>query len=212
MYDLDTKREQNDAALTYLDTGTLALADILAAIDDGPAEVVTLNVGRNLRPPRRALRLARWGAGFAVVAVAGAVGGLLLAPSASAASPFDNPLYVAVHASNNWQCSSPARLEQSCISLDGTVHSEVVAEVGTDETTFEATITSKDKIVRTEITAFAPGADEAADVAGLRNAMRSNPASYPNVREGVGWLLWSTDKYSADHVESVLTARPSTAP
>jgi hypothetical protein len=137
------------------------------------------------------------------------VGGLLLAPSASAASPFDNPLYAAVHASNNWQCSTPTRLEQSCISLDGTVHSEVVAEVGTDETTFEATITEAGKVIRTEITAFAVDADEAADVSSLRAAMRSNPVGYPNAREGVGWLLWSTDKPSADHVANVLTNRPT---
>lgn len=207
MYELAQKRDQHAAALTYLDTGTLALADILAAIDDEPSEGTAAPNDTHKSRTRR--RLAPWAAITAALVAAATVSTLALATPASAASPFDDPAYTALHNSSGWQCVQESRREQSCTSLDGSVHSEVSADEGPNEITFETTYTAHGKTTHTEITSI--HTYDAAALS-LRAAMRDNPDAYPNAREGAGWLLWSTDETSADDAAAALrTSLPTSS-
>lgn len=203
MHDIARKAAQNTAALSYLDTETLALADILEALDDGPAEPLAPNVARKHRRRRRGAYAA---ATAALTAAAGVVGALALAPSASADSPFDNQVYQTA-ISDGWRCSPHGPREQVCDRTDGTVHGAVFeANEGADSTTFEATFVAAGKVVHTELTVFNDDvADDNADVTSLRSAMTANPSAYPNMRTGCGWLLWSTDATSADRASTALT-------
>jgi hypothetical protein len=216
MNDLAMKRDQHAAAMTYLDTGTLALADVLAMLDDEPDEPSPNDTRHHRRTPRHRRALPWVFGGVRVVAMTGAVmlGAAILAPgavqTAAAATPFDDPTYKAVHAASGWKCvqEDDARARQ-CVSADGRIHAEVTAAEGPEGSkTFSATYALDGKVVRTEATVYrSPAA-----VVSLRQAMRANPFAFPNFHEGPGWVLWSTDTAAADWVASLMPTHADNPP
>lgn len=217
MDDLAAKMEQHSAALSYLDTGTLALAEVLAMLDDEPDEPALNDTRRRPRRTGRHRRVMPWVfGGIRVVAMTGAVmlGAAILAPgavqSAAAATPFDDPTYRALHKASGWKCVSEADARaRECVSADGQIHAEVTADEGPEGSkTFSATYALGGKVIRTEATVYyAPAA-----VASLRQAMHANPVGYPNVHEGPGWVLWSTDKAAADWVAALMPTHADSPP
>jgi hypothetical protein len=195
MDNLAMKRDQHDAALSYLDTGTLALADVLALLDDAPAEDAhTPNVARRRRRGRGLLRGVR----TASLLAAAVLGTLALAPTAvqpaEAASAFDDPTYTAAVAAAGWQCVPLAKYSEVCTGADGRsarvdafVSDEAIRYVGTGEGR------------RNDLVVYRDDAAEARDT----DDARARPDAYPNLHTGPHWIMWGTNP-----TDTTLAARP----
>lgn len=200
---MDEKRAQHEAALSYLDTGTVALADVLAMIDDLPPDTEFERLGVVITPPvlfqpahrRPSRRVGRKvGALFGVAALA--VGATLVGagvfssspPTASAASPFDDPTFQTVLAGGGWTCKPAVHHFLKC-----TGPADSFARVDAFDTETQTRYVGSG-VVRGHAAkiVLVISHDEATEAATLAEA-NALPSMYPNLRTGYGWMLWGSD-------------------
>jgi hypothetical protein len=185
--DLTPKREQHAAAMTYLDTGTLALADVLALLDDEPAEEGSAPNGTRRR------RASLWGATTAALTAALTLAVVTTAPrTAEAATPFDNPTWRVLTEHSSWHCSILAPRKARCAA--GTPdQAEVVAYEGPGETVYAVT----HRNARTLVMLYSHDSP-------MLPVWQAHPDVYPNRQEGAGWAVSSTNPCEAALLAALL--------
>lgn len=186
MQDLTPKREQHAAAMTYLDTGTLALADVLAMLDDEPAQEGAARNGT-----RR--RASLWGATTAALTAALTLAVVAVAPrTAEAATPFDNPTWRVLTEHSSWHCDILAPRKARCAAATAD-QADVVAYEGPGETVYAVTHRAARSLVMLyrHDSAMLP-------------VWHAHPEVYPNEQEGTGWAVSSTDAAEAATLAALL--------
>jgi hypothetical protein len=213
--------------MTYLDTGTLALADILAAADDEEplwdlAEEAAEDE-RGIRSHRRDKtahrrprnRVVSWGVKATGMAAAITVGALVFAAhggapgTANAASPFKDPTWQAMVVAGGWTCTDqmPTDRLAACTGTNG--ESARAEEYdGPDEKQFILIYTVGSALHRDILRVAA----NPAAAARIESAAKTTPGAYPNLRTGPGWAVFGTDPGLIDLTTSTTAAQPSLIP
>jgi hypothetical protein len=219
MIDLAAKTEQHAAAMTYLDTGTLALAEVLAALDDEPPVdgPDAPNVPRRHRR-RRAVSWGFWGVRTGAMAAAVGLGLFALAPHASepahaappvAASPFDDGTFRASAAAAGLSCTPQTVHHAVCADASGDVV-PMDAYIGDTDTRYVDTVRTPVGVARNVLVVFS--SDDAEDA-----FLASDAPALQNVRQGKRWVAWSNTPAAVDAATHTLPPRsavpkPSAAP